>query len=57
MVVIPTYNEKENITRLIQAIFRLEPEFYITIVDDNSPDGTGQIAEQFATTSPVSFHS
>jgi dolichol-phosphate mannosyltransferase len=52
MVVIPTYNEKENITRLIQAIFCLEPEFYITIVDDNSPDGTGQIAEQFATTSP-----
>lgn len=52
MVVIPTYNEKENIARLVQAIFAIEPDFYITIVDDNSPDGTGQIADALAQTHP-----
>jgi dolichol-phosphate mannosyltransferase len=45
MIVIPTYNEKENLARLIKTILEIDPEFYITIVDDNSPDGTGQLAE------------
>ena len=53
MIVIPTYNEKENIARLVQTIFQIEPDFYITIVDDNSPDGTGQIADELATTYPA----
>jgi dolichol-phosphate mannosyltransferase len=53
MVIIPTYNEKENIERLVHTILSLEPEFYITIVDDNSPDGTGQIAERLAATCPT----
>jgi dolichol-phosphate mannosyltransferase len=52
MVVIPTYNEKENIARLVPIILNLEPDFYITIVDDNSPDGTGQIADKLAETYP-----
>jgi dolichol-phosphate mannosyltransferase len=52
MIIIPTYNEKENIERLVQTIFQLEPDFYITIVDDNSPDGTGQIADELAKTYP-----
>jgi len=50
MIVIPTYNEKENIERLVDIILELEPDFYITIVDDNSPDGTGQIADNLAKT-------
>ncbi len=53
MVVIPTYNEKENIERLVRAIFDLEPEFSITIVDDNSPDGTGQVADRLAEAYPT----
>ncbi len=52
MVIMPTYNEKENIICLVETILDIEPEFYITIVDDNSPDGTGQIAEELASTHP-----
>ncbi len=48
MVVIPTYNEKDNIESLIRAIFILHPDFFITVVDDNSPDGTGQIVDTLA---------
>ncbi len=44
MILIPTYNEKSNIEKIVDAIFSLEDEFYITIIDDNSPDGTGEIA-------------
>ncbi len=45
MIVIPTYNERGNVERMVRAVFALEDEFYITIVDDNSPDGTGAAAE------------
>ena len=45
MVVIPTYNERDNIEKLVLAILELKQNFYIAIVDDNSPDGTGQIAD------------
>jgi dolichol-phosphate mannosyltransferase len=46
-IVIPTYNEAENIPRLVKAIFDLNlSDVSILIVDDNSPDGTGQIAEE-----------
>jgi dolichol-phosphate mannosyltransferase len=46
LVIIPTYNEKENIQNIISAVFLLEPEFHILIVDDNSPDGTGNIVKK-----------
>jgi dolichol-phosphate mannosyltransferase len=42
IVVIPTYNERQNIAALIPAILQLVPELHILVVDDNSPDGTGQ---------------
>lgn len=45
MVLIPTYNEKDGIEELIREIFNQNPSFFITIIDDNSPDGTGQIVE------------
>lgn len=44
-IVIPTYNEKDNIERLIVEIHRICPDVSIMIVDDNSPDGTGEIVE------------
>lgn len=44
--VIPTYNEKENIVILIEQLRKLYPHLHILVVDDNSPDGTGNIAEQ-----------
>lgn len=45
LVIIPTYNERENLTSLLPEIFRLLPQIHILIVDDNSPDGTGQLVK------------
>ena len=43
IVIIPTYNEKENIEKIIRAVFALEKCFHILIIDDGSPDSTAQI--------------
>lgn len=53
IVIIPTYNEKENIEKIIRAVFGLEKYFHILVIEDGSPDGTAQIvkglmAEEFA---------
>ena len=45
LVIIPTYNERENINLIIDAVFGLEKPFDILIVDDNSPDGTAEIVK------------
>jgi dolichol-phosphate mannosyltransferase len=45
VVIIPTYNEKENVARMIDAVMGVQPDLELLIVDDNSPDGTGQIVE------------
>ena len=45
LVIIPTYNEKENIERIIRAVFSLQEPFDVLIVDDGSPDGTAQIVK------------
>ncbi len=55
-VVTPTYNEAENLPKLVSALFSLPlPELSLLIVDDNSPDGTGQLAEEFKRTHPGRF--
>jgi dolichol-phosphate mannosyltransferase len=46
LVIIPTYNEKENIEDIIRAIFSLPQSFHILIIDDNSPDNTARIVER-----------
>lgn len=46
IVIIPTYKERENIRAMIDAVFALPKDFHVLIVDDNSPDGTGQIVEE-----------
>ncbi|MCL4271434.1 MAG: polyprenol monophosphomannose synthase [Anaerolineales bacterium] len=51
-VVIPTYNEAENLPKLVSALFSLPLDLKLLVVDDNSPDGTGQIAEDLARTHP-----
>ncbi len=43
LVIIPTYNEKENVERIIRAVFALERSFHVLIIDDGSPDGTADI--------------
>jgi dolichol-phosphate mannosyltransferase len=45
LVIIPTYNEKENIEAIIRSVFSLTTPFDILIIDDNSPDGTSEIVE------------
>lgn len=47
-VIIPTYNEKENLPLLIDGILALNTPLNIVIVDDNSPDGTGEVADSLA---------
>ena len=48
LVIIPTYNESENISQIIEAVLGL-PDMDVLIVDDNSPDGTGDIVEKIKT--------
>lgn len=49
LVIIPTYNEKENIQAIIEAVFSQKKKFHILVVDDNSPDGTAEIVERLIT--------
>jgi len=49
-MIIPTYNEAENLPRLVSALFALPLKLNILVVDDNSPDGTGTIADNLAKT-------
>ena len=46
IVIIPTYNEKENIERIIREVFKLPMNFHILVIDDGSPDGTAAIVKQ-----------
>lgn len=48
LVIIPTYNERENLERLVEAVLAQSPEIDILIVDDNSPDGTGKLADEIS---------
>ncbi|HEU4890177.1 MAG TPA: polyprenol monophosphomannose synthase [Vicinamibacterales bacterium] len=45
LVIVPTYNERENIARLIQSVLSQDPRLEVLVVDDGSPDGTGDIVE------------
>src|SRR5919108_6646047 len=47
-IVLPTYNEAENLPKLVSALFSLPLDLSILVVDDNSPDGTGAIADDLA---------
>ncbi len=51
-VITPTYNEAENLPRLVSALFALPLDLSLLVVDDNSPDGTGQIADELARRHP-----
>lgn len=52
IVIIPTYNEKENIALIIEKVFSMGLGFHILVVDDNSPDGTGAIVKSLITKYP-----
>lgn len=52
LVVIPTYNERDNIEAITRAALAADPRVSVLIVDDNSPDGTGEVADQLAKADP-----
>lgn len=56
LVIIPTYNEKENIEKIIRKVFSLPQPFHILVVDDGSPDGTAQIVKNLQQEYPESLH-
>ncbi len=49
MVIIPTYNEKENIEAIISAVMNLPIDFHVLVIDDGSPDGTADIVKDLGT--------
>ena len=55
VVIIPTYNEKENIEKIIRKVFSLPEDFHIVIVDDGSPDGTALIVKKLMAEYPTSL--
>lgn len=52
LVIIPTYNERENIKTIIETIFEMNLNFHVLVVDDNSPDHTAQLVKQMQTDYP-----
>ena len=52
LVIIPTYNERENLPRVIPAVLAQHPSLEILVVDDGSPDGTGALADEAAASEP-----
>lgn len=56
LVIIPTYNEKENIQEILAHVLRLLPAFDVLVVDDNSPDGTAALVKRLQTERPGRIH-
>jgi dolichol-phosphate mannosyltransferase len=52
LVVVPTSDERENLPQIVPRILATDPRLYILVVDDGSPDGTGQIADELASADP-----
>ncbi|BBX25300.1 polyprenol monophosphomannose synthase [Mycolicibacterium alvei] len=55
-MIIPTYNERENLPLIVGRVHQASPEVHILIVDDGSPDGTGQLADELALADPDRVH-
>ena len=56
LVIIPTYNEKENIVKMLESVMGIEFPFDVLIVDDGSPDGTARLVEVVASNFPERIH-
>src|ERR1700742_3211453 len=56
LVIIPTYNERENLPLILQRLHQVRPSVHVLIVDDNSPDGTGKLADELAAADPGRTH-
>ncbi len=56
LVIIPTYNELENLRLILGRLHEAQPDVHVLVVDDDSPDGTGELAEQLAAAQPDRIH-
>lgn len=56
LIIIPTYNEKENIEKMLRKVFSLPKEFHVLVVEDNSPDGTALIVKNLMAEFPGKLH-
>ncbi|MBQ2103088.1 MAG: polyprenol monophosphomannose synthase [Bacteroidales bacterium] len=56
VVIIPTYNEKENIEAILRKVFSLEGDYHVLVIDDGSPDGTAAIVKDLQTAFPERLH-
>ena len=56
LVIIPTYNERENLPLIVGRVHSVLPEVHVLIVDDGSPDGTGELADELALADPDRVH-
>ena len=52
LVIIPTYNERDNLPRIVPQILAQDPRLHVLVVDDNSPDGSGALADELAAAEP-----
>ncbi len=52
LIIVPTYNERENLPRMAQRLLSLPVPVDLLVVDDNSPDGTGKLADELAAKHP-----
>lgn len=52
LVVVPTYNERQNLPQIVPVVLQQDPRIEVLVVDDNSPDGTGQLADEMAAAEP-----
>lgn len=52
LIIIPTYNERENIPLLVPEVLAVDPSLTVLVVDDNSPDGTGDVVRELGRTNP-----
>jgi len=52
LVIIPTYNERENLPKIVPMVLEQDPRLHVLVVDDNSPDGTGSLADSLAAAEP-----
>ena len=52
LVIIPTYNERDNLPRLVPMVLAQDPRLDVLVIDDASPDGTGQVADELAASNP-----
>lgn len=55
LVIIPTYNEIENVEKMIRKVFSLNHDFHVLIIDDGSPDGTAEVVKKLQSEFPSLF--